>query len=509
MSVRQTPEIAEGRWQRLARRNVLAGLVLLAGVPVAAGAVLLFAGSFLPQGVLITLAIFAAIGVAIGVFVLWQWWTTFYRVTEERFELRTGLAFRRHKSIPRDRIRSVDVTADPAYRIFGLTKVRVGTGQHGSGELTLEGIGKLRGDRLRRLLLERPRVHGAKAAAEPVASPRAPIARLDWAWIRYAPLTVWTFFGAGIVTGALYKPLDAVGLEPWRWGIVLDAWQSFRSYPLWLGIGVVVIALAIVGALGSLLLFVEAWWGYRLDREPGGTFRVRRGLLTTRSISLEEGRLRGIELSEPMLLRWAGAAQVKAVATGLGTKEEKEAVQKNVLSPPMPLAEAHRVAADVLNEKHDPASPVRLRSHPRVALRRRLLWFLAPVAVLVALLAALGVIFAWMPGWIWIAALVLFPVAALYAIDAYRNLAHGTKERYLLTRSGTFVRRTVALRRDGVIGWTLRRSPSQRRAGLATLTAATAAGKGAYRARDVETSEGLAFAEEAVPGLMAPFIERG
>jgi putative membrane protein len=40
-----------------------------------------------------------------------------------------------------------------------------------------------------------------------------------------------------------------------------------------------------------------------------------------------------------------------------------------------------------------------------------------------------------------------------------------------------------------------------------TLSATTAASKGEYFVRDVGESEGLAFAEEAVPGLLTPFLE--
>ncbi|MEV0505189.1 PH domain-containing protein, partial [Streptomyces spectabilis] len=80
---------------------------------------------------------------------------------------------------------------------------------------------------------------------------------------------------------------------------------------------------------------------------------------------------------------------------------------------------------------------------------------------------------------------------------------------YVVVRHGTFVRRTVALRRGAIVGFTGRQSYAQRRAGLFTLTATTAAGKGAVRIRDVDVAEGLRFAEAALPGLVAPFRAPG
>ena len=93
-------------------------------------------------------------------------------------------------------------------------------------------------------------------------------------------------------------------------------------------------------------------------------------------------------------------------------------------------------------------------------------------------------------------------------LDAYRGLGHAISGRYLVTRSGTLRRSTAALERAGVIGWTVKQSYFQRRAGLLTITATTAAGGGAYTAYDTDATEGLAFAAEAVPGLLEPFLER-
>ena len=105
--------------------------------------------------------------------------------------------------------------------------------------------------------------------------------------------------------------------------------------------------------------------------------------------------------------------------------------------------------------------------------------------------------------------MVVLPVAVVLALDAYRSLGHGISGGYLVARSGTVRRATVALQRGGVIGWTVKQSVFQRRAGVLTLTATTAAGAGAYSVYDAAEGEGLAFAAEAVPGVLEPFLVRG
>jgi putative membrane protein len=99
------------------------------------------------------------------------------------------------------------------------------------------------------------------------------------------------------------------------------------------------------------------------------------------------------------------------------------------------------------------------------------------------------------------------PIAVALGLDAYRNLGHDLCGDYLVARSGAVSRRTVALKRTGVIGWTITRSPFQRRAGLITLVATTAANKGTYQIYDIGESDGLRFADAAVPGLLTPFLD--
>ena len=158
----------------------------------------------------------------------------------------------------------------------------------------------------------------------------------------------------------------------------------------------------------------------------------------------------------------------------------------------------------VLAEDPSPTS-ITLRRHPLVALRRRLVRATLPVlagSAALWLIPGLTPVPAWVP---W-ATLGLLPVTVLLALDAYRNLGHTLTSHYLVTRHGAGVRGTVALQRSGVIGWTVSQSFFQRRAGLVTVTATTAAGSGGYPVIDVTTAEGLAVAEQAVPGLLTPFL---
>lgn len=506
------PASGEVPWLRLHRLTVAVfviygvGVALAALIPTAIGLIRDGAGRWVWLAALGSLVIAAAV-YGIGE-VLWR--LTHYRVTEERVEQRKGIVFRSFKSVPRDRVRTADITANPIYQILGLAKVTVGTGQKEASEnLVLDAVGKDEAERLRLVLLRR-----TEAEPEPATENVAPVPRgyllaeLDWSWIRFAPLTSATFFLGLVPIGLVYQGFNIVGVELVGELIERRIWRFVES-AVWATALFGALSVVVMGFISVCLVFIEGWWNFRLEREPDGTLRVRRGLLTTRSLSLEERRLRGIDLSEPFLVRLARAARLRAVATGLATAPGNPHAERSTLLPSVPRAEADRVAAAVLREDRSPTAEVKLIPHPKAALRRRLVWSLAPTVVGIVALAIVADLVSWLPDWLWAVGLVGLPIAIGFAVDAYRNLGHGLTERYLVMRYGTANRHTIALRRDGVIGVTVRQTIFQRRAGVATFGATTAAGDGVHLIRDAAADEGLAFVAEAFPDLVGPFSDFG
>ncbi|MEV7301792.1 PH domain-containing protein [Streptomyces clavifer] len=491
-------------WLRIHPRTVLVTALVTAGVAAGAAvpAVVALSGRFgypLAIGWALAGAVLLIGGAAAGDYVRWR--RTRYRVGAGQFDLRTGLLLAKRRSLARERIRSVDLTAHPLLRVLGLVTVRIGTGEHTGGESTLEldPVSRAEGERLRRELLDRTAVEAPGTHRE------GELAVLDPRWIRYAPVSFVAPMLGGAAVGGVLQISEWAGAQ----GEVI-AWVTdrFRDTPLlWTITALAVVALA-AGIVGALGLWVEMWWNYRLEREPGGTLRVRRGLFTSRSLSVEERRLRGVDLVEPLGVRLFGAARVDAITTGLAKDEQAQGADHDTLLPVVPRPLADTIAAEVLRE---PAAPTGapLTAHPRSARGRRLRRALAAVLLPVLAMALLGALLT--PVLLWTAlvcAVVFLPLAVLSAVDAYRSLGHTVSGDYLVTRSGSLRRSTAALQRTGVIGWTVKQSRFQRRAGLLSVTATTAAGGGAYTAYDTDASEGLAFAAEAVPGLLEPFLER-
>ncbi|MFC4001180.1 PH domain-containing protein [Prauserella oleivorans] len=494
----------EVTWSYLDRRTIVASTLTVAGVCVAAGVPTAIGIATASLGWALGTVIPAAVLIVAGTVVVEtiRLRKTRYRVLPDRVELTKGIVVRTRRSVARDRVRTVDLTAGPLARYLGIVTVKIDTGEQSewnSSSFALYAVSRDEGERLRAELLDR--------ASAGEATEEGRLATFDPRWIRYAPLSFVTPTLGVAAYGAVLQVAEWFGLQN---GVITWTIDLLSGFGLVGGIAVVVVVGLVIGLIGSLGLFVEMWWNYRLDRESAGTLRVRRGLLTSRSISLEEERLRGVELVEPLGVRTAGAARVDAVATGLRQQKDDDKTDRKTLLPAAPRAEADRVAAAVLREAVPPTSAVRLRAHPVAARGRRIRWALATVAVPVLTLALLGLLLSVdvLLHLAWICALVGVPIGVVLAVDAYRNLGHGLTGGYLVARSGTVRRATVALQRRGVIGWTARQSIFQRRKGLLNLTATTAAGTGAYTIYDVGENEGLAFAEEAVPDLFGPFLER-
>jgi len=441
----------------------------------------------------------AVVTVGLG---LLRWFTTTYRVAGGRVQVRRGLLRRQVVSAPLDRVRTVDVSAPALYRVLGLVRLTVGTGQsdrRSNTGLRLDGLTAAEAERLRTELLRRPeRAAAPSVVTEEVLALAAP------SWIRYAPFTLSGFLTVFVIAGFAWRIASEARIDPRRLGQATAGYAQLGAPPWLEALAAALLLLAVV-ACASTIGYVLAFYRFRLVRGPDGSLQVGRGLVSTRSTTIEGRRLRGVEISEPLLLRAVQGARCIAIATGLRVGRGAER-GGTLLLPPAPMEEARRVAGSILGT----AEPVagRLAPHGAAAHRRRytrlLLAWIPISTVLLVLVWRMS-----LPPWPWEGSLALLPLGLALAHDRYRSLGHALVGRTLVTSRGSLVRRRCMLACDGIIGWNLDQSFFQRRAGLATLVATTAAGRQQYAVQDVPLDEAVRIADRAVPGLLSPFLVAG
>ena len=228
----------------------------------------------------------------------------------------------------------------------------------------------------------------------------------------------------------------------------------------------VAVAVLVVSVVLSVLRSLVTY------RQSGAAPRCRtvlhleHGLLRVREHTFDMRRLRGGTLREPLLVRLFGGARLDAVMTGVDGAGEA-----SLLLPPCPRATAEAVLSELIARPDAVTGP--LRAHGAAATRRRWTRALAlPAVLLIAMVAR----YSWTPVWLWPAWAVLTVCCALLAVDRSRALGHRVDAEWLVARAGSLDRRRDCIAAAGIIGWTVRQTLLQRRAGVATLIAATAAG---------------------------------
>lgn len=471
-------------WRRLSPRMLLVHPLheVLRQLPLLIGSVVLGTATGNPLWSVAALTLLIAVGLA-------RWFTTAYRIADDHVERREGVLARRVLSLPRNRIRSVSTDARVLHRLLGLTVVTVSTGQEGRGDtaFALDAVRVEEVAGLRALLLP--------SAAVPADAPDGDrvLARWQPSWLRFGPLS---FTGLAMIAAALgvvYQtgvfaalrdsPLVRAGLDATERAGVVVAVGTLA--------GGVLLASVVLSVLRSLVTY-----GDLVLSRSEHVLRLEHGLLRRRQHAYDTRRLRGGTLREPLLVRLFGGARLDAVMTGVGGSGEA-----SLLLPPCP----RDIAGAVLAELTDPdAAAGPLREHGPAARRRR--WtraLLLPAAVAVVLLVSGA------PGWTWAALFALTVCCGGLAHDRSRALGHRVDADWLVARAGSVDRRRDCIAAAGVIGWTVRQTPFQRRAGVATLVAATAAGVKGYRVLDVPAERAWQVAATASPWVAGSEWLRG
>lgn len=449
-------------------------------IPVLVGSLVLGSATGNPMWTIIGIALVVAYGLA-------RWFTTTYRIGPDEVQLRTGVLQRSVLSVPRNRIRSVSTDARLLHRLLGLTVLKVSTGQEARGDTVfeLDAVAATEVAQLRAVLLA-----DSLTVPDPVDAPGRELARWRPSWLRYSPLT---FTGLAMIVAAVGVITQTGVLGALRDSSLIQAGEDAAEE---LGVVAVVAAAVIVVLLASVALSVTQsllTYGNLVLRRDAEVLHLSHGLIRVREHTFDMRRLRGGSLREPLLVRLFGGARLDAVMTGVAGAGEA-----SQLLPACPRDTAQKVLIDLINQPD--AVTGTLTAHGPAATRRR--W---TRALVVPALAAVGLaVWGAAPLWVWAVLGVSAVFSAYLAFDRARSLGHRVGGGWLVARSGSLTRRRDCVAAAGIVGWTVRQTLFQRRAGVATVIAATAAGVKRYELIDVPAD--LAW---TIAGTTSPWVGVG
>jgi putative membrane protein len=420
-----------------------------------------------------------------------SWWRFSYADGPDAVVVTRGLLSRSVRTIPNDRVRGVEVETPLMHRLFGLVRVRIDAAAGnapGDEELLVDGLTRAEGDRLRAAVLTR-RASAPADGTDDTATPDEAdeeLSRFDPRWLLYAPLVGSYLAVPMAAVGALFRLADEL---PERFQPDIVGPDDLDATVVASAVGAGLLLLALGAVIGAALVN----WAFRLVRRGGSLIAVR-GLVTRRHTELEIDRIRGCTVTEGAGMRLVGAARMSALVTGLG-----DAGRRGQLLPLGPRAEAWTLVRRLV------ADPGPLRPHPAAARRRRIVRAVAAGLVL-SVAAAIGTGFGG-PWQLVVGGLVLTALGVPLGLGRFAALGHAAGPESLTVRSGWLVREQAVLERRAVVGWQVRQSFFQRRAGLSTVVACVGAGTGGYAAVDMAADEVPVFAA-AASGSWATTLSR-
>ena len=397
-----------------------------------------------------------------------------FRVNKNAFLIHKGVLQKKRLTLSFDRIQNIALKEPLYFRPFGLVNMALESAGSATEEVSLAGIDRRLAEDLRGSVLSTPCdtvVHPRTPAPEAVAAPTPddstapllhhPVAEL----VRYglSNNNVWVF--AGLAAGAISQIDEKLGDQLRGWLSVPESFISSHSTALVAALfaGIVLFILALL-LLGSVIGAIVIYYDYRLSFSDNRFHRLK-GLFERSETSLPSGKVQALKISQPWPARLLARSHITLLQVGFSTAYDQPGGatrQAKFIVPSMTDDQIDRLAEKLypdLNRKQ-----VNFTAVDRLYLKR-LFWltFMTPAALVAALLAGLA-------GTPWFLLLTLVPVA-LYPLMRLRYNRHGywSDGRYIAVRHGLLGHTIVIFPVHKAQAVSVKRSPGQRRKGLATL----------------------------------------
>lgn len=456
------------------------------------------------------------------------WRVRTWELTDEGVVMRWGLLSKRQLTIPYEHIHTADMSSELLDRLFGLMTLDLDTGAAAAeGDAArMRGLRAGEAKALRAELFRRKRAvaapvgekDGAPDASGDSVTDERPLATFELAG-RQLLLAAASQTSAASQAVALVVLLVNGLNQLIEWGVLDLAGTGDELVATALPVLVpavvaVVLAAIVLGAAVSFVLGLVRYAGYRVERYADRVV-VEHGLLSRSSRTVAADRVQHVVVRQGVIRQLIGYAEVYVQVVSAPGEADGEPSGSMLLHPFVRMGELDAFLAEVLPAYAGVLGQVELRRLGPVARRRAVvraaIWWPFATAIffgvhwlfgLSGLLASAG----WLLGPLIVAAVLLSVVLlaglVVDALLAWRGARYGHTARELVLVSGGFTRRTTIAPRSHLQRMQVSASPFQRRAGVATLSARTAAS-------DAEGLELRDVPADDADALLAWFRPRG
>ncbi|RNJ26144.1 PH domain-containing protein [Halosegnis longus] len=344
-----------------------------------------------------------------------------YELTEDTFDVYSGVFSRRSREIPYHRVQNVDVTRNVVQRALGIAELAIETAGGGETEATLRYLDADAADDLRAALSRRKRGESEAGDAEPTPREREALFSITTREL--------------LLLGVVGLDLRLLSFIAVALPVVLPSVSE--ATPLFDLLQVAPFLLAGLAALAlaaSMVQAVVSYYGFELHRE-GDELGYRRGLAKEYSGTIPLDKVQSVVLTENVLARRLGYASVAIETAGYSPSGDSTGSQSAV-----PLAERDH-AYTLAREVESFGDPTFERPPKRARTRYAVRYALALLALtgLATAVVRLVEFTPPVPTAALLAGLILVPVAAHLK---WANLGYAVGEDHFVARAGFWSRRT-------------------------------------------------------------------
>ena len=421
-----------------------------------------------------------------------------YELTEDTFDLASGVVSRRDREIPYRRIQNVGISRNVVQRLAGIAEVSLETAGGSSAEAQLRYVSFEEAQRLQDELSERKRHRShSESASEADEEEEQEVPERETE--RLFEITE----GELAVLGLVSIDLRLIPLLTLAVPFISPALSNPALYagPLYVVAPLAAIVLYLLTSIASGIISVTNYYGFQLVR-TGDELRFERGLLQRYSGTIPLEKVQTLTINENVLERAVGYASLLIETAGYSPGESGGSQSA------VPIAKRDRVLR--LAQSIEPYGDVEFERPPKRARERYFFRYLGVLAILTGLayLAELYLV----PNleWYWmLLGVVAVPIGAHLK---WRHLGYALVDDHVVTRSGFWNRTTSVVPYHRVQTVLDRQTIFQRRRKLATLTIDTAGSRSLIgqdaRAIDIDRERANELREEVADRLQESLAGR-
>jgi putative membrane protein len=397
-----------------------------------------------------------------------------YELVEDTFNVISGVFYRKHREIPLYRIQNINITQSFIQRLLGLAVVQFETAGGNQTEAELDFVSKKEAARLQSNIRERKQAT-SETDKQPTTEPKEEqqnttsallfnlqsieLALLSVTFIRPGAVVLLLGglpFGQDIAISILLSLAQPLG------GPTEFSFETFTPDEV-LALVIVGLPLAALGAWAISAVYTGvAYFGFELGR-IGDNLVYERGLLQRYSGSIPLGKVQSLTITEPVLARPLNYAGLKVETAGYAAEQS----QSHGSVATVPLARRERTVE--LARTIEPFGNITFDRPPKRARRRYAGRYLTIIVTLIAGSYLVSMMYGKFTHWY--APGVLIPLIPMAAHYKWKHRGYHTGENHIALRTGFWQRTTQIVPYSRLQTVMTSQTISQRRLGIASLTA--------------------------------------